>query len=188
MAREPIAKPFRPFWWNFAEIAGVWRENDTQRKKLMPVALETYRKKRKFGVTPEPRGRKGPRRRAPLCDPEARGAPAALRSAARTRRRDEELGGDARPEPRSRRKTPRRAGRGSSDRIQRLRGHDPGRRIWRRHRDDLGSRQLVARRRSAQGLGQGPSGFRSRRREAARPLASGAHARARKATATTIGC
>ena len=35
---------------------------------------------------------------------------------------------------------------------------------------------LVTRRRSAQGLRQGPPRFRSRRREAARPLASGANA------------
>src|SRR5579872_5165640 len=41
----------------------------------------------------------GARRRSSLCDPEARGAAAALRPAARARRRHEELGRDARPEP-----------------------------------------------------------------------------------------
>ena len=38
------------------------------------------------------------------------------------------------------------------------------------------------------GFAKGPPRLRSRRREAARPLASGAHARARKASATTTGC
>ena len=122
----------------------------------------------------------GPARRSSLCDSEACRAAAALRFAARARRRDEELGGDARAESRSRRETSCRPRRGPSDRIQHVRGHHPARRIWRRHRHDLGSRHLDSRGRSAQRLRQGPSGFRSQRREAARPLASGAHACARR--------
>ena len=75
-----------------------------------------------------------------LRHPEARRDAAALRPAARARRRDEELGGDARPEPRARREAACRPCRRSSDRIQQVRGHHPERRIRRRHRDDLGSR------------------------------------------------
>ena len=37
-------------------------------------------------------------------------------------------------------------------------------------------------------LRQGPPGIRSRRRKTAWPLASGAHARARRTSATTTGC
>ena len=57
-------------------------------------------------------------RRRRVRDPEARGAAAALRSAPRARRRDEELGGDARPEPGAGREAARRAGRGPSGRVQ----------------------------------------------------------------------
>jgi bifunctional non-homologous end joining protein LigD len=42
------------------KTGAVWREYDTEPKNLNSVALDTYRKKRKFDVTPEPRGRKGP--------------------------------------------------------------------------------------------------------------------------------
>ena len=123
------------------ESGAVWREYDTERKNLnAPWLSKPTAKSDKFDVTPEPRGRKAARGRPPLCHSEACGEAAALRPAARARRRDEELGGDARPEPRSRRKAACRPRRGSPGRIQRIRGHDPARRIWRRHRDDLGSR------------------------------------------------
>ena len=107
------------------------------------MGLQVYHSKRKFDVTPEPRGRARPGEGQSVRHPEARRAPAALRPAARARRRDEELGGDARPEPRPGREAARGAGRGSSDRVQQVRGHHPAGRIWRRHRDDLGSRPLV---------------------------------------------
>ena len=85
-------------------------------------------------------------RRRPLRHSETRRAPAALRPAARTRRRDEELGGHPRPEPRSRRQAACGPCRRPSDRIQLLRGHHSAGRIWRRHGDDLGSRALDCRR------------------------------------------
>ena len=73
------------------------------------------------------------------------------------------------------------------DRIQFLRGHHPAGRIWRRHGHDLGSRPLDPRGRPARGLRQRPPRFRARGRKIARPLASGAHAPARSANATTTG-
>src|SRR6202451_2523253 len=140
-----------------------------------PRRLPQEAKVRRYAGAARPPGQT---RRRPLCDSKTCGAAAALRSAARARRRHEKLGSHARAEPRSRRKAPRRPCRGPSGRIQHIRGHHPARRIWRRHRDDLGPRPLDARGRSAQGARQGPSDIRSRRREIARPLASGAAARA----------
>ena len=61
------------------------------------MGLRIYRKKRKFGVTPEPRGRKARVKGSRYRHPEARGDAAALRSAARARWRDEELGGTTGP-------------------------------------------------------------------------------------------
>ena len=142
------------------------------------ATLRTYRQKRDFGKTAEPRGKAGRKKGLSLRHPEARRDAAALRSAARTRRRDDELGGDARPEPRARRQAPRHPRRGPSDRIQQVRRHHPEGPIRRRHRDGLGPRHLDAGARSAQGHEEGPSRFRAARREAARPLASGAHAQA----------
>ena len=60
------------------------------------MALETYRKKRKFDVTAEPRGHKGRARGNRYVIQKHDATPAALRPAAGTRRRHEELGGDAR--------------------------------------------------------------------------------------------
>src|SRR3954467_6986169 len=107
------------------------------------MALETYQTKRDFMTTPEPRGQKTP---AGMGDNylvqkhDARRL--ALRPAPGNGRRAQELGGRARAEPRARRETPRGAGRGSSPRIWRVRGHDPKRRVWRGHRDLVGPRPV----------------------------------------------
>ena len=63
------------------------------------AGLKTYHAKRDFGVTAEPRGEGFAPGRPGLRHPETRRDAAALRSSARTRWRDEELGGDARTEP-----------------------------------------------------------------------------------------
>ena len=142
------------------------------------MALETYRRKRDFKTTSEPRGKKVAAGKGDSYrHPEARCPAPALRSPARDGRRAEELGGDARAEPGAGREAAGGPCRGSSARIWRLRGHDPEGRVWRRHGDRLGSRPLEADRGSAQGLCQGPSRIRARRREAARPLASCPHRR-----------
>ena len=110
------------------------------------AGLKTYRAKRNFSVTAEPKGKVARRARPRLRHPEARGDAAALRPAARTRRRDEELGGDAGPEPGARREAAGGRGRGSPDRIQQVRRHYPQGRIRRRHGDDLGPRHAGRRR------------------------------------------
>ena len=88
------------------------------------MALETYHRKRDFAAAVGGRdGRPSPRQ--PVRRAAARRPAAALRFPPRARRGAEELGGDARPEPRTLRETARRAGRGSSARLRRLRGHHP---------------------------------------------------------------
>ena len=106
---------------------------------------------------------------------EARRAQAALRSAAGTRRRVEELGGDPGPEPHAGREAPCGAHRRPPDRISRLRGQHPERRIWRRIDDRVGPRSLASRGRPPQGAREGAPGIPARRRAAAGPLASGPH-------------
>ncbi len=90
----------------------------------------------------------GARPRPSLRHPKTRGAAASLRPSARTRRRLQELGGHERTEPRSAGQAAGRASRGSPHRLRGFRRDHPKRRIWRRHRHDLGSRVLAARRRS----------------------------------------
>ena len=150
------------------------------------ATLQTYRAKRDFGKTAEPRGTAARKQGLSLRHPEARRDAAALRSAARARRRDAELGGDARPEPRAGRQAARHPRRGSSDRIQQVRRHDPEGPIRRRHRDGLGPRHLDAGARSAQGHEEGPSRFRAAWREAQRPLAPGADAQAPRRAAGAV--
>src|SRR6516164_3271218 len=158
----PIARPFRPLLQKLTKIAAVWRENDTHGKKAIGLIKANRRgarnlpEKAKIWRDAGAARAESRERRAPLCDPETRGAATPLRSATGTRRRHEELGGHPRPEPRSQREAPCGPCRGPSGRIQHLRRHDPERRVWRRDRDDLGSRHLASRRRPAQGLGQGP--------------------------------
>ena len=105
------------------------------------------------------------RRAAPRC------AARALRPAARTRRHAEELGGDARPEPRRDGKAARGAHRRSPDAVSRLRGQHPEGRVRRRRDDRVGPRPLGAGVRSRMGPRQGPSRIRAAWRAAARPLA-----------------
>ncbi len=77
---------------------------------------------------------------------QARRSTAALRPAARARRRAQELGGAQGTEPRPRRQAPRRARRGPPARVRRLRGRHPQGPVRRRHRHGLGPRPLVPRR------------------------------------------
>ena len=98
--------------------------------------------KRDFKATAEPQGGSAPvAEQRQLRHPEARRAPAALRSAAGDGRRAQELGGDARAEPGAGREAAGGRCRGSPARIRRLRRHDPQGRIWRRHGHRLGSRR-----------------------------------------------
>ena len=114
------------------------------------MGLRTYRAKRRFDVTPEPRG--GARRDATR--------PRALRfvvhkhrashlhydSPPRVGRRAALVGGAEGAVARSRRQAARDGGRGPPARVRDLRGHDSGERVRRRHDDGLGSRHLAARR------------------------------------------
>ena len=68
--------------------------------------------------------------------------------------------------------------RGPPARLRRLRRHDPEGRIRRRHGDAVGPRHLGARRRSAEGLRRRAVSPSRSRREAARDVASRAHAAA----------
>ena len=72
------------------------------------------------------------------------GPPAALRPAVRDRRRAGELGGAEGPDAGPGGPAAGRARRGPPDRVPRLRGRDPGRRVRRRRRDRLGHRHLGA--------------------------------------------
>ena len=133
---------------------------------------------RQAGVEAQGETRQRATRRA-VRRAEARCAPRALRPAARARRHAEELGGDARTEPRRRREAARGAHRRSSDAVPRFRGQHPEGRVWRRRDDRVGSRALgaacsIPTRGSQKGHleftlhGDAPQG----------PLASGAHAAA----------
>ena len=117
----------------------------------MADKLSTYRAKRDFGQTAEPKGARaraltgvGRSSAATFRHPETCGEAAPLRFAARARRRVQVLGSHARPVARSGRQATGRGSRGPSPRIRRLRRHYPAGPIWRRHRAALGPRLLVA--------------------------------------------
>ncbi len=71
----------------------------------------------------------------------------------------------------------RGAGGGSPAGIRIVRGHHPRRRIWGRHGDGLGHRFLDTGRRCGARTQEGTTYVRAERREAARALAPGPHAR-----------
>ena len=101
----------------------------------------------------------------PLHRPEARRDAAALGFPAGDGRRPQELGSDARAEPRSSRQTPRSAHRGSSAELRDVRGDDSARRIWRRHGDAVGRGHLGADQgQEREGSGQGPPPLHPERR------------------------
>ena len=98
------------------------------------MTLRTYRKKRDFQKTPEPdvdpTGRPAttaanPEGRRPVRRPPPSGSPTPLRPPPRDRRRPRVMGRTTRSDPRSRRQTARRPGRGPSAWLLRFRGRDP---------------------------------------------------------------
>ena len=146
----------------------------------MKSALQPYFGKRDFKITSEPQGGKASKGALDLRDPEARREPPALRLPPRARRHAEELGGAQGAEPRPRRQAHGGARRGPSDRLRRLRGHDPEGPVRRRQGDRLGQRHLGAGRRRARRLPRRQAQVPPRRQEAARRLDAGAHARPRR--------
>ena len=71
------------------------------------------------------------------------------------------------------------ADRRSSNRVQPIRRGDPGRRIWRRYRNDLGLRHVGARSRGRrEGAGQRRPEIQTQRQEAARLMGARPHAAA----------
>ena len=144
------------------------------------MPLEEYHRKRDFAKTPEPAGAEPRRGRAgaELRRAEARGARAALRLPARARRRAAVVGGAEGAVARHPRQAARGARRGPPARVRRLRGHHPGRRVRRRHRDRVGPRHVGAGGRPACGAREGRPEVRPARREAPRALGAGAHAAA----------
>ena len=113
--------------------------------------------------------------RAPLCHPEARRQPFALRLSPGAGWNAQKLGRSKRPVARPGTKAVGCPGRGPSARICRLRGDHPGRRVRRRNGDGLGRRHLDARRRSGSRLPHRPTQVHSRRSKAQRKLGPRPH-------------
>src|SRR6202022_791041 len=116
------------------------RAGGQDKKRTLPGGEATQKICRKARLRPDSgacrfgyQGR-GPRVRRS----ETRGAPVALRSAARDGRSLEKLGGHQRPEPHGRRKAACGPHRGSPDRISRFRGKYSEGRIWRGLNDRVG--------------------------------------------------
>ena len=169
---------------------GLWREIFTERcpartssqrcrSTVATRKLSTYRRKRDFTKTAEPSGTLPVQafEAAALRDPEARGAPAALRPAPGARRRLQVLGRHARPVADSAGQAPRRRSGGSSARLRRLRRHDPEGPVRRRHRAAVGPRLLGAARRPVgrRAVAQGRAEVRARGRAVAGQLGARAH-------------
>src|SRR5580692_695130 len=114
------------------------------------MSLNKYRSKRDFKVTEELI------QRVAIRHPEAPGVAAALRFPVRMARRTALMGGSERPVAGSFGEAAGGAGGGSSGGVWRIRRHNSGGRIRRRHGDAVGSRDVDARSsRRGRGLEQG---------------------------------
>ena len=138
----------------------AWRDGTAAARRLPRQA--GFLAHRRTGRWRERRRRQPLRRAQAPCDRRP------LRPAAAARRGAEELGGAEGAVARPGREAARGRDRGPSARVHRLRGVDPGRRVWRRPDDRLGHRDLGADGRSRGGPRQGgvqvPAGGREARR------------------------